>query len=117
MTITIACLFIVSLTKAQTTLPLLEVSANKRFFQTADGNPFFWLGDTGWLLFTKCSREETIHYLGTRQQQGFNVIQAMVLHTLNAKNVYGDYALENKDIAKPLVTQGNNVDDTTTYDF
>jgi len=36
---------------AQAQLPLLQVSSNQRYFQTADGNPFFWLGDTGWLLF------------------------------------------------------------------
>lgn len=117
LTITIACLFIMLFTNAQSTLPLLQVSANKRFFQTADGKPFFWLGDTGWLLFTKCSKEETIHYLDTRQQQGFNVVQAMVLHTLIAKNVFGDSALINKNVATPLVTPGNNVNDAAAYDF
>jgi hypothetical protein len=40
-----------SLLNAEAQLPLLKVSANKRFFQTAGGKPFFWLGDTGWLLF------------------------------------------------------------------
>ena len=88
-------------TGAQKPLPLLKISANKRYFQTADGKPFFWLGDTGWLLFTKCSREETIQYLETRKQQGFNVVQVMVLHTLRAVNVDGDSALVNGDIAKP----------------
>ena len=48
---------------------------------------FFWLGDTGWLLFVKCLREETLSYLETRRRQGFNVIQAMRLHDLmKAKN-------------------------------
>jgi hypothetical protein len=50
----------VFLLHANAQVPLLEVSANKRFFQTADGKPFFWLGDTGWLLFVKCNREEAI---------------------------------------------------------
>jgi hypothetical protein len=26
----------------------LSVSANQRYLQTADGKPFFWLGDTAW---------------------------------------------------------------------
>lgn len=45
----------------------LKISPNRRFFTKSNGKPFFWLGDTGWLLFKKCSREETIKYLDTRQ--------------------------------------------------
>ena len=111
-------LFTTGLVQAQLkSLPLLKVSANKRFFQTSDGKPFFWLGDTGWLLFIKCDREEAVHYLQTRKEQGFNVVQAMVLHSLAAKTVYGDYALDNMDVSKPLVTKGNNFSDTIAYDF
>ena len=32
-------------------LPRLQVSDNRRFLVTADGRPFFWLGDTAWELF------------------------------------------------------------------
>ncbi|MFT4095065.1 MAG: glycoside hydrolase family 140 protein [Niabella sp.] len=98
-------------------LPPVEVSHNKHFFQTSDGKPFFWLGDTGWLLFIKCSREEVLQYLDIRQKQGFNVIQVMVLHTLKAENVYGKSALQNGDITKPLVTPGNSFEDKNAYDF
>jgi len=87
--------------RAQTALPLIKIAAGKRFFQTSDGKPFFWLGDTGWLLFTKCNKDEVLHYLDTRRQQGFNVVQVMVLHSLAAVNVYGDSALLNKNIATP----------------
>ena len=38
--------------------PRLAVSANKRFLVTADGKPFFWLGDTAWELFHRTTREE-----------------------------------------------------------
>jgi hypothetical protein len=48
-------------------LPALSVSSNKRFFQTKDGKPFFWLGDTGWLLFSKTTREDAVEYLQTRK--------------------------------------------------
>ncbi|MGB3005080.1 MAG: glycoside hydrolase family 140 protein [Chitinophagaceae bacterium] len=96
----------------------LKVSANKRFFQTVDGKPFFWIGDTGWLLFVKCNREDAVHYLETRKQQGFNVVQVMVLHDMNnTKNVYGDYALINEDASKPNITPGKNFADTTAYDY
>jgi hypothetical protein len=91
---------------AQQVLPL-QVSNNNRYFQTTDGKPFFWLGDTGWLLFNKLKKEEVIFYLDTRKKQGFNVIQVMILHELNEKNKYGGKALENNDITKPLV---NNTD-------
>jgi len=115
---TILLLAILSSTQAQQKLPLLKVSSNGRFFQTTEGKPFFWLGDTGWLLFVKCNREEAIQYLTTRQQQGFNVIQVMVLHDLsNTKNVYGDSALVNLDVSHPKLTPGNNADDAAAYDF
>src|SRR4051812_575331 len=76
----------------------LSVSANERFFSDEHGAPFFWLGDTGWLLFSKLNREEAQIYFQDRRQKGFNVIQVMVLHTVAATNVYGDSALINKNV-------------------
>ncbi len=102
---------------AEAQIPLLKISSNKRFFQTADGKPFFWLGDTGWLLFAKCDRADAVKYLDTRKQQGFNVVQVMVLHDVNIKNAYGDYALKNADVSMPDVTPGNNFNDTVAYDY
>jgi hypothetical protein len=99
-------------------LKQLKVSANKRFFQTADGKPFFWLGDTGWLLFVKCNREDAKLYLDTRKAQGYNVIQAMVLHDFNnTRNVYGDSALHDFDVSRPDITTGSDFADATQYDF
>jgi hypothetical protein len=103
---TIIALLVAIATCAQAPLPLLKISSNKRFFQTTDGKPFFWLGDTGWLLFEKCKKEDVLLYLDTRGKQGFNVIQIMVLHDLGAKDAYGDPALINKNIATPnLINQ------------
>ena len=115
--LTILLIFLDLYCSAQSSLPGLTISANKRFFQTKDGKPFFWLGDTGWLLFERCDREDAIHYLDVRQRQGFNVVQVMLLHELTSKNVYGDYALNNGDVASPRVTQGYNFADTTAYDY
>ena len=99
-------------------LPLLKISSNKRFFTTTDGKPFFWLGDTGWLLFVKCNREDALQYLDARKKQGFNVVQVMVLHDMNnTKNVYGDYALLNEDVSKPNITAGKLFTDSTAYDY
>jgi hypothetical protein len=47
--------------------PKLAVSANKRFL-TGGGKPFFWLGDTGWLLLSKLNHKETEKYLEKRKR-------------------------------------------------
>lgn len=108
----------VSVLKAQGDgLPLIKVSSNKRYFQTEDGKPFFWLGDTGWLLFTKLTREEAIEYLDIRRGQGFNVIQSMVLHDVSNVNRYSDSALIDRDPSMPRTTPGNDVNDPLAYDF
>lgn len=103
--------------EAQQPTQLLKVSENGRFFQTEDGKPFFWLGDTGWLLFTKLDRNETEQYLEDRKQKDFNVIQVMVLHGLGAVNLHGDSALVNHNVATPLVTEGADFADSTQYDY
>ena len=94
----------------------LQVSDNGRFL-TQDGKPFFWLGDTGWLLFNKLTRAEAEMYLEDRSNKGFNVVQAMVLHTVPSVNVYGDSSITNNDVSQPLITQGNNPEDEMEYDY
>ncbi|MDE5856534.1 MAG: glycoside hydrolase family 140 protein [Anaeroplasmataceae bacterium] len=56
----------------------LEVKGNYLYMNNA---PFFWLGDTAWLLFEKLSVEEAKLYLDNRKRLGFNVIQCVLLHT------------------------------------
>lgn len=110
------CLLLAFKIGQEKALPVIKVSDNHRYF-TADGKPFFWLGDTGWLLFSKLNREEAIQYLDTRQKQGFNVIQAMVVHSSKEVNAYGDSALTNKKIAEPKVTPGNTYGKGKEYDY
>lgn len=95
----------------------LKISENGRYLAAENGDPFFWLGDTGWLLFNKLNRDEAEVYLEDRKNKGFNVIQAMVLHTVPSVNVYGDSSIVNKDIARPLVTAGSNPDVDEEYDY
>jgi len=97
-------------------LPHIKVSANHRYF-TADGKPFFWLGDTGWLLFSKLKREEAEQYLDIRSKQGFNIIQVMVVHSISETNAYGDSALAGKNIDQPKVTPGNTFGKGNEYDY
>ncbi|SHJ03338.1 glycoside hydrolase family 140 protein [Pseudozobellia thermophila] len=98
-------------------LPKLKISENNRYFITGKNEPFFWLGDTAWLLFKKLNREEIETYLEDRKQKGFNVIQVMTLHSLDMANVYGDSALVGQNVSKPLVTPGNDPSDQAAYDF
>lgn len=98
-------------------LPKLKVSKNQHYFTTEDGKPFFWLGDTGWLTFGKLDREGVNKYFQDRKAKGFNVVQVMVLHNINAVNVYGDKALVNEDVSKPITTPGNNFNNKEEYDY
>ena len=102
---------------ANTALSRLKISDNHRYFVQENGKPFFWLGDTGWLMFNRLDRDEIKHYIEDRKAKGFNVIQAMVLHSLNAVNVYQDTALVDLDVSKPIVTPGEVASDSIAYDF
>jgi len=95
----------------------LVVSDNGRYLQFENSKPFFWLGDTGWLLFKKLNREEAEIYLEDRVSKGFNVIQVMVIHEMPAVNVYGDSAFVNNNPAEPKITEGSNPNDSIQYDF
>lgn len=117
MTNFIVTIFLFLLTFSSLVAQNLKISSNGRFF-VENSKPFFWLGDTAWLLFKKCSREEALKYLETRKAQGFNVVQVMVLHDLkDAKNAYGDFAIEKTDVSKTVVTNGNNFNNSDEYDY
>src|SRR6187402_3018970 len=95
----------------------LRVSKNQRFLETADGKPFFWLGDTAWELFHKLTREEAELYFKIRADQGFNVIQVVALAELNGlhkPNAYGATPLLNDDPAKPNDAYFNYIDELIT---
>jgi hypothetical protein len=93
----------------------LTVSANGRYLE-AGGKPFFWLGDTGWLLL-KLNRADTERYLAAREAQGFNVIQLMVLHQARMANVVAGPALIEGDLTRPRVTPGNDPANPAEYDY
>ncbi|QOG03630.1 glycoside hydrolase family 140 protein [Flavobacterium sp. MDT1-60] len=98
-------------------LPKIKVSKNQHYFVTEEEKPFFWLGDTGWLTFGKLDRAAVDKYFKDRKAKGFNVVQVMVLHNINAVNVYGDAALIKEDVSKPLITAGNNFKNPQEYDY
>ncbi|MBO7379046.1 MAG: DUF4038 domain-containing protein, partial [Bacteroidales bacterium] len=67
----------------------LQVSENQRYLQHADGTPFFWLGETGWLLPENLNRDEAAYYLSQCRQNGYNVVQVQTINDVPAYNIYG----------------------------
>ena len=61
----------------------LRVHPERRHLTTEDGSRLYLIGDTAWELFHALDREEAAWYLRTRQAQGYNMIQAVVLAELN----------------------------------
>jgi hypothetical protein len=91
----------------------LQVSENKRFLVYEDGRPFFFLGDTAWELFHRLNREEAELYLRHRAENGFNVIQAVILAEmdgLKVPNPYGHTPLHDNDPARPNEEYFQHVD-------
>ena len=59
----------------------LHVNADGRYLMEGD-KPFFWLGDTAWLMLLRFSEEEIDVYLRNRAEKGYNVIQTVLIHSL-----------------------------------
>jgi len=91
----------------------LKVSENGRYLVKDDGQPFFYLGDTGWELFHKLSKDEAELYLENRRVKGFTVIQAVALAELdglNTPNAEGHLPLIGSDPTKPNEPYWEHVD-------
>lgn len=95
----------------------LKVSENKRFLCHENEVPFFWLGDTGWLLFSRLTREEAEIYLEDRRKKGFNVIQIILLHELPEVNVYGKSAFAGEFESVDWASILGKPYDSNSYDF
>jgi hypothetical protein len=82
---------------------MIKVSANRRYLETTQGEPFFWLGDTAWELIHRLRKEEITAYLDDRRAKGFNVIQTVILAELDGiriPNAYGQRPLVDEDPAR-----------------
>ena len=53
----------------------LRIGDTKRYLTYADGTPFLWMGDTGWLTLRQSSLAEWKTYVDDRATKGFTVIQ------------------------------------------
>jgi hypothetical protein len=75
----------------------LKISSNGRFIEFENGQPFFYLADTGWELLHRLSKADTEKYLENRRQKGFTVIQTVALAELDGLNT------PNAEGEKPLI--------------
>jgi hypothetical protein len=65
----------------------VRVSDSGRTFVDQEGTPFFWLGDTQWELFRRFSLQEARTILEKRREQGFTVLQIMLIGTGDGTSV------------------------------
>src|SRR4030095_15406975 len=61
----------------------VRVSANGRFFEHADGTPFFWMGDTVWCGAILSSNADWNTYLADRARKQFDVVHFNVVAPRN----------------------------------
>lgn len=95
----------------------LKISENGRYLQHENGKPFFYLADTGWLIFQRMNRDEVKQYFENRKAKGFNVVQCIFYQSYNDRNVHDDSTYVNKDLTQPKHTPGNDPDNAEQYDF
>ena len=73
----------------------LRVSDNRQYLVHENGTPFFWLGNTAWLMPERLNRDEVEFYLTREHEQGYNVEQIQVLDSnYPTFNVFGQQAFD-----------------------
>lgn len=70
----------------------LTVSGEGRYLKNGT-TPFFWLGDTGWLMPERLDRDEVEYYLEQCRQRGYNVVQVQTMNNIPSINHYGQSSL------------------------
>ena len=71
----------------------LVISSNNRYLQFENGRPFFWLGDTGWLVPQHLDRAEVEYYFNKCRRAGYNMVQIQVMDAVPSYNIYGQQSL------------------------
>jgi hypothetical protein len=70
----------------------LVVSDNHRYLVHKNGQPFFWMGNTAWLMPERLNRDEVEYFLSKEREAGYNVELVQVLNAIPTFNVYGQAA-------------------------
>ena len=96
--------------KAKTYIPWkngkLVVSEEGRYLKHENGVPFFWLGETGWLMPQRLNRDEVSYYLNKCKDAGYNMVQVQVLNGVPSMNIYGQYSMTDGFISKISTAKG-----------
>lgn len=92
----VLCFVCCGITTAQEAKPWdngrLKVSDNHRYLIHENGTPFFWLGNTAWLISERLTRDEVEYYLVNEHRAGYNVEQIQVINSIPTFNIYGQQA-------------------------
>ncbi len=115
-------LFAYSCTPVERPLERMQASENGHYLLNHNGQPFYWIGDTGWAMFQRLSREQVDQYLDHRAAKGFTVIQSVAfwyphgpfepIGPLNEANFYGHRPFEGEshdpNTSVPLTNEGGS---------
>lgn len=71
----------------------LVVSSEGRYLKHTNGIPFFWQGETAWLLPERLNRDEAEYYLEHCRNNGYNVVQVQTVNEVPAINIYGEFSM------------------------
>lgn len=64
-----------------------------------NGKPFFWLGDTAWLLYENLNEHEAEEYIKNRAGLGYNVLQTVLFYSMpDKKSIRDGMPVLGKDI-------------------
>jgi hypothetical protein len=77
---------------------VVRVSQNGRYFEHADGTPFFWLADTAWNGALLSTAADWRRYLGDRLAKRFTAVQFVTTHWRTAPtNLEGQTAYSGRE--------------------
>ncbi len=72
-----------------------RLTVKGQYLMHENGKPFFWLGNTAWLLPERLNRDEVEFFLTRESEEGYNVEQIQVLDSnYPTYNVYGQQAFD-----------------------
>ena len=67
----------------------LSISPGSHYIQTEDGDQFFWMGNTAWLMPQKMTREDVDMFMTSCRDNGYNVVQVYACNDVPSVNAYG----------------------------
>lgn len=99
-------------------MPRLRVGASGHYFETEDGKPFFWLGDSAFFLAKGSAATKNLieAYFRDRKAKGFTIIRLDAIHDDNEPNSYGDRPLV-EETGRPALTPGSDFGDAAEWDY